>query len=67
MVFVALSLPIHADVMSTPGAKKSTAMPKFEKGALVSALSMAPMVSASLTRAGDAVSAFALLLPAAMV
>ena len=49
---MALVLPIQVLVMSWPGAKTSTAEPKLEKDALVSAIVVAPTVIAPVARAG---------------
>ena len=53
MVLVELVLPIHADLMLTPGAKMSRAGPKLEKLALASLLSEAPTVKAVGSEAGE--------------
>src|SRR5438046_1951960 len=66
IVFVAVSLVSHDDVMFTPGAKMSTHVPKLEKEARLSLMSVAPTVMAPGTRAGEKLHALALLLPAAM-
>src|SRR5439155_4196684 len=66
IVFVAVSLVIHDEVMFTPGAKMSTHVPKLEKEARLSLMSVAPTVMAPGTRAGEKLHALALLLPAAM-
>ena len=55
----------HAASANTPGANRSTHEPKFENAARVSALSVAATVSADGVRAGLALHALALLLPAA--
>src|SRR5687767_9075643 len=66
IVLVAASLVFQADVMATPGANQSTQAPMFENHARLSALSVAPMVSALGALAGDCVQASIALLPAAM-
>src|SRR4051812_25115754 len=65
IVFVAVSLVAHADVMLCPGAKMSTTLPKFENDARASLIVLAPTVMASPTRAGDEVVALVFELPAA--
>lgn len=65
IVLIALVLPIHVLVMSCPGAKISTAEPKLEKEALVSAMVVAPTVIAPVARAGLLFSASRFSLPAA--
>src|SRR5690348_5739021 len=57
MVFVAVSLVAHEEVMLTPGPKRSTQVPKFEKVARTSLMSLAATVMAGATRAGDCVQA----------
>ena len=66
IVLVAVSDVDHAEVMLEPGAKMSRHVPKFENDDRASLLVVAPTVIASATRAGDALQAFALLLPAAI-
>jgi hypothetical protein len=66
IVFVAVSLVDHADVMLEPGAKMSTTLPKFENDDRASVLVDDPTVIASLTRAGEKLLAFAFELPAAI-
>jgi hypothetical protein len=66
IVFVAVSLVFHADVMLDPGAKRSTHVPKFENDDRASVFVELPTVSAWDTRAGEALHASALLLPAAI-
>src|SRR5258708_39928626 len=44
MVFVAVLLPIQADVMLTPGPRMCTQLPKFENDAKASLMSVAPTV-----------------------
>jgi len=66
MVFVALSLVFHADVMLEPGAKMSTHVPKLENDERASVLVVAPTVLAEATRAGDELQALAFELPAAI-
>ena len=53
IVFVAVLLVYHDDVMLTPGAKMSTQEPKFAHDAFVSLLLVALTVIAEATRAGD--------------
>ena len=65
MVFVAVALVFHADVMPTPGALMSTQEPKFENDARASLVAVAPTVSAAGVRAGDVLHALALSFPAA--
>jgi hypothetical protein len=66
MVLVAVSLVFQAEVMLDPGAKRSTQVPKFENEDRASVVVVEPTVSAAATRAGDALQALALLLPAAI-
>ena len=66
IVFVAVSLVFHDDVMLLPGAKMSRQGPKFENDARASVIVVAPTVMAFGTRAGDVVQAFTLLFPAAI-
>ena len=66
MTAVAELLAIPADRVLTPGANRSTQVPKLEKEARVSLLgSTAPTVIASGARAGEMLQASPLLLPAA--
>ena len=65
IVFVAVSLLDHADVMLEPGAKISTQVPKFENEDRESLLVVEPTVRAFVTRLGDELHASALLFPAA--
>jgi len=65
IVFVALLLVCHADVIETPGANQSTQLPRFEKDARRSFASVAPIVIAAPTRAGEKLQAFAFEFPAA--
>src|SRR3954453_17998738 len=53
MVFVAVSLPPHAEVMSCPGANQSVHLPQFENEAFRSDDVLAAVVIASPTRAGE--------------
>jgi hypothetical protein len=53
MVLVAVLPEIHAEVICEPGAHMSTHDPKFEYEARESRLSMAPIVMAPGTRAGE--------------
>jgi hypothetical protein len=66
IVFVAVLLVAHADVMLDPGAKMSTTLPKFENEERASFIVLAPTVMASLTRAGEELLAFVFELPAAI-
>ena len=66
IVFVAVSLVFQDEVMLEPGAKMSTQVPKLENEERASVLVVAPTVLADETRAGDAVHASALELPAAI-
>src|SRR5262249_37712653 len=66
MVFVAVSLVAHADVMFWPGAKMSTTLPKFENDARASLIVLAPTVIAAETRAGDELAALVFEFPAAI-
>jgi hypothetical protein len=66
IVFVAVSLVFQADVMLEPGAKRSRQDPKFENDDRASVFVVLPTVSACVTRAGEELHAFALLLPAAI-
>jgi len=66
IVFVAVSLVAHAEVMLDPGAKMSRHVPQFEKLERESLLVVEPTVIAAATRAGDEKQASALLLPAAI-
>jgi len=53
MVFVAVLLVRHAEVMLDPGAKMSTHEPKFEYDARASVLVVAPTVIAAAARDGE--------------
>lgn len=64
---VAVGAPIKAERMLTPGAQTSKIAPKFEKGALAFLESIAPMVLAVETLAGDTFDASAFELPAETV
>ena len=66
MVIVAVLDPIQPAVIFTPGAKRSTQVPKFEKPARASVRVLAATVRADATRAGDVLHALPLLLPAAI-
>jgi hypothetical protein len=57
IVLVAVSDPIQAEVIATPGAKMSRHLPTLENVALASDLSVAPTVIASGVRAGETVQA----------
>jgi Ni,Fe-hydrogenase III small subunit len=50
---VATGLPIHADMMLTPGAKTATTDPKLENGAMTLLESTAPTAIAVGTCAGE--------------
>ena len=66
MVFVAVLLVFHADVIEEPGAKMSRQVPMLENGDRASVLVVDPTVIAFGTRAGEELHAFApLSLPAA--
>src|SRR5262249_41707442 len=74
IVFVAVSLVFHAEVMFTPGAKMSRQGPKFENEARLLLLSVGPTVVGVASPAGGGVQgaglslpAWALSLPAAML
>ena len=58
--------PRRAEMMSRPGAKTSTQLPKFEKDARASLRSLAPTVRAWSTRAGEVLQASWLSFPAAI-
>jgi hypothetical protein len=58
IVFIAVSLVFHDDVMSLPGAKMSRQVPKFENEERASLIVVAPTVIASATRAGEKLQAF---------
>src|SRR5258708_23547742 len=66
MVFVAVLLPIQADVMLTPGPRMCTQLPKFENDAKASLMSVAPTVIDVDALDGELLHASAELLPAAM-
>src|SRR5690349_2571072 len=66
IVFVAVSLVFHDEVMLLPGAKMSRHVPKFENEARASLIVVAPTVIALGTSAGEVVHASTLLLPAAI-
>src|SRR4051812_49679814 len=51
-VAVIVALPIQSDLTSTPGATRSTQLPKFEKSANPSVLLLAAAVIAAGTSAG---------------
>jgi len=53
MVFVAVSLVFHDEVMLLPGAKISTQVPKFEKDERASVVVVEPTVIALGSRAGE--------------
>ena len=59
------SLPIHALMMSFPGANTSTAGPKLENEARASSIVVAPTVMAEGARAGLVLEASLLSFPAA--
>ena len=58
IVFVAVSLVFHDDVMLLPGAKMSTQVPKFENDERASVIVVEPTVIALGSRAGDVLQAF---------
>ena len=62
---VAVLLPIHDEVMPTPGAIMSTHLPRLLKLANASLISLAATVIAAGTRAGDDLQASCLEFPAA--
>jgi hypothetical protein len=66
MVFVAVLLVFHAEVMLEPGAKMSRHVPKLENEERASVLVVAPTVLAARTRAGEELHASAFELPAAI-
>ncbi len=53
IVFVAVSLVYHAEVIELPGAKISRQLPKLEYHARASELVVAPTVMAFAVRAGE--------------
>lgn len=59
IVFVAVVLVYHAEVMLTSGANQSTQLPLLAQDAFLSVLSVALTVIASGTRAGGTLQAFA--------
>ena len=63
---LAVSLVLQSDWMFTPGASNFTQVPKFDHDGRLSAVSMAAVVSAEDTRAGDTPQASTPLLPAAI-
>src|ERR1051325_186298 len=65
MVSESVSLPFQAEVIESPGAKRSTTDPKLENQAIESLMSDAPTVSAAATWAGEVLPASVLLFPAA--
>jgi hypothetical protein len=65
MVLVAVFELYQSEVMSTPGALMSTQVPKFEKEANPSLMSVAPTVMAEGSLEGELLHASAELLPAA--
>ena len=66
IVFVAVSLVFHDDVMLLPGAKMSTQVPKFENEERASLVVVEPTVIALATRAGEVPHASRLSFPAAI-
>ena len=66
IVFVAVLLVFHADVMPDPARRDRRQVPKFENDDRASMLVGLPTVRACATRAGEELQAFALLLPAAI-
>ena len=65
MVFVAVFVLYQSDVMPTPGALMSTQLPKFEKDANPSLMSVAATVMAEDSLEGELLQALAVLFPAA--
>ena len=57
IMLVAVSLVFHDDVMSLPGAKMSTQVPKFENEERASVVVVDPTVIAFGTRAGETLQA----------
>lgn len=53
MVFVPVSLSFQVDVMSEPGAYRSTTEPKFENEDCLSSIVLDATVIASVTRDGE--------------
>lgn len=53
IVLAAVLVSFHAEVILTPGANQSTQLPKFAHEAFLSELSVALIVIASATRAGE--------------
>ena len=66
IVFVAVSLVFHADVMLEPGAKISRQVPKLENEERASVMVVEPTVIALTVAAGENEQASALLFPAAI-
>lgn len=66
IVFIAVSLVNHDDVMSLPGAKMSRHVPIFENEARASLIVVAPTVIALATRAGEKLQASKPSFPAAI-
>src|SRR4029079_10404889 len=58
IVFVAVSLVRHAEVMLLPGAKMSTQVRKFENDERASVIVVEPTVIAAAVRAGETLQAF---------
>src|SRR5215218_171082 len=58
IVFVAVSLVLHDEVMLLPGAKMSTHVPKFENEDRASLIVVEPTVIALAARAGETLQAF---------
>jgi hypothetical protein len=58
IVFVAVSLVFHDEVMLLPGAKMSTHVPKFENEERASVVVVEPTVIALAVRAGETLQAF---------
>ena len=58
IVFVAVSLVFHDEVMLLPGAKMSTQVPKFENDERASVVVVEPTVIALGSRAGETLHAF---------
>ncbi len=66
IVFDAVSLVFHADVMLVPGANRSVQEPKSDEEARRSSMVALLTINASVTLAGEKLHASALLLPEAM-
>ncbi len=53
LIVLAVFVPNHVEVISLPGAKRSTQLPKLEYEARTSRIVVAATVMASVTRAGE--------------